>query len=171
MSLDERSPKRQRLNSYSPVPSPDRKASPTEQSQQTLGFPETPPPSVHMSPSWTVQSLPTPVTHEQHQVANGLSSFPTPPNTAGFAGHNAGMDRNVESESEVASVQETPSTDVVESFQKGDEDAEMHDREEGEVEFAQHRRTDHERNSGVVNVNLFKLIAERKSRLNIRELV
>nr|POE47589.1 mediator of rna polymerase ii transcription subunit 19 [Quercus suber] len=157
MSLDERSPKRQRLNSYSPAPSPERKASLVEQCQHHLSFPQTPPPSVHMSPSWTAQSLTTSASHEQHQVANGGSSFPTPPNTAGFLSQNGMMDRNMENEHGGAS------QNITGSFQSDEGDVHMHELGAEEKGFAQHRRTDHERDFGVVTPKLYRLASESAS--------
>ncbi|KAK4547286.1 hypothetical protein LTR36_000941 [Oleoguttula mirabilis] len=149
MSPDgERSPKRQRLGSYSPASPPIA---------ETKGFvhpPQTPPPSVHMSPSWQSQAQ----TAEQ-QSGPGSVTFPTPPSTAGFPGQQRSFGG---AEDGAESGQHTP---VLESepTKNGDTDAEMQDggddgpvdvagssvegdvNMEGAAADAEHRRTDHER--------------------------
>lgn len=114
MSFDgERSPKRQRLESYSPASPPviaDTKAFVPQQ-------PQTPPPSVRMSPSWQAQTQTT-------EARSGPSSvtFPTPPSTAGFV---SGQQKSSVGGAEGAgSEQHTPS----EQPRDGDGDAEMSDR-------------------------------------------
>lgn len=133
----ERSPKRQRLESYSPA-SPPLNA-------DTKAFipPNTPPPSVRMSPSWQAQSA-------QNQNQQGASgTFPTPPSTSGFHSHAAG--RGAGSEGGGDSGRQTPLTDAESEQRKdSDGDAEMTDRlegSEGDVSMAdaEHRDTNHER--------------------------
>lgn len=140
-SDDERSPKRQR-RSYSPAsPAPP-------ETKAFVHQPHTPPPSVHMSPSWQAQTS----SHQQ----GGSVTFPTPPSTAGFQSQQRGFG----SEGGAESGQHTPAP---ESEQRRDNegDAEMVDRQasgesEGDVsmasavtaEDAEHRRTDHERQAG-----------------------
>lgn len=140
MSSGERSPKRQRLEgSYSPA-SP----LPTFDTKPFIP-PQTPPPSVRMSPSWTAQSL---TTGQQQQAGNGNGgngsgmTFPTPPSTSGIQSHMTGH-------SGTDSARQTPARDDDVEMRgddghgrrDGDGDAEMTD---GPVE-AEHRRTDHER--------------------------
>ncbi|KAK3068995.1 hypothetical protein LTR53_013017 [Teratosphaeriaceae sp. CCFEE 6253] len=112
MSTDgERSPKRQR-RSYSP-PSPDTKPFVSHQ-------PQTPPPSVHMSPSWQGLSQ-TSTLQQQHN--SGSVPFPTPPSTSGVFGavRGAGSDGGESGQHTPAHVdEETQAID-------GDGDAEMAD--------------------------------------------
>ncbi|TKA74695.1 hypothetical protein B0A55_05088 [Friedmanniomyces simplex] len=144
MSSDgERSPKRQR-RSYSP-PSPA-----LPETKPFVHQPQTPPPSVHMSPSWQAQ------TSTLQQV--GSVPFPTPPSTTGCFSQQrgAGSDGG-------ESGQHTPAT-AGEDRQDEEGDAEMPDVQhngegegEGDVSMvsapaveadAEHRRTDHERQEG-----------------------
>lgn len=159
MSLDERSPKRQRLSSYSPAQSPEPKASSSELPHQGHSFPQTPPPSVHMSPSWAIQNLPT---------SACLGSFPTPPSTAGLQGPHVMAERTGGSEGDALSVIQTPAAEDEGEFKRdGDGDAEMQEGTEGGN--VEHRRTDHERHtilSPSLPVSavpkLYKLLSERK---------
>ncbi|CAK3995634.1 Mediator of RNA polymerase II transcription subunit 19 [Lecanosticta acicola] len=135
----ERSPKRQRLNDpyspASPLPTADTKAS--------FVSPQTPPPSVRMSPTWTAPS-----NSNQQQPTSG-SHFPTPPSTAGYQGHMAG--RGASSDAGGESGRQTPMTEDGSEMRKdGDGDAEMADRQGRVAKVvtmvdAEHRRTDHER--------------------------
>ncbi|KXT04319.1 hypothetical protein AC578_7979 [Pseudocercospora eumusae] len=135
-SDSERSPKRQRLNSYSPAstgcPSPKRQR--TEQP-----FIQTPPPSVRMSPSWQSQS-------QQILHHSGGSNFPSPPSTAGY--------QNRMAEGGGDSGRQTPaSQDDSELRRDVDGDAVMRDQREGtdaDIHMAdpEHRRSDHERLGG-----------------------
>lgn len=149
MSSGERSPKRQRLEgSYSP-------ASPLP-IFDTKPFipPQTPPPSVRMSPSWTAQSL----TAGQQQTGSSSgggsgsgSTFPTPPSTSGTHSHLSGHGGT-------DSARQTPAGDDDVEMQRGDgkrrrdgsgdDDGDV----DGDVQMAdrlavdaEHRRTDHER--------------------------
>lgn len=161
----ERSPKRQRLESYSPASpplNPDTKA---------FVPPNTPPPSVRMSPSWQSQSAQN--THQQ----GGSGTFPTPPSTSGFHGHAAG--RGAGSETGGDSGRQTPVTDADGEVRKdSDGDAEMMDRQDGGegvglVGDAEHRKTNHERladadatsSSALGAQPLYKLSTTRKYRL------
>ena len=139
----ERSPKRQRLESYSP-------ASPRPTADPTKGFIpnySTPPPSVRMSPSWTAQSQ----TMQQQQSAGG-SNFPSPPSTAGFQNRMSGRDGEASGDS----AHPTPaSQDDGEVRKDGDGDSEMVERQDGEsgsgstsAGGGEHRRSDHERQGG-----------------------
>jgi hypothetical protein len=143
MSVDERSPKRQR-RSYSP-PSPAAKLSFVAEHPQ----PHTPPPSVHMSPSWNSQTS---------SLQNGGVTFPTPPSTSGYQGHMTG--RGPSSDGGVESGKGTP-TDGGEVRKDGDGDVSM----VGEVD-AENRRSNHERSSdatpAVALPGLFKLFTKRK---------
>ncbi|KAK4506583.1 hypothetical protein PRZ48_000315 [Zasmidium cellare] len=128
----ERSPKRQRLESYSPASPP--------LNPDTKAFipPNTPPPSVRMSPSWQAQS-----SQNNHHQGNS-TTFPTPPSTSGFHGHSAG--RGAGSEAGGESGRQTPVTDADgEARKDSDGDMEMADRHDGGDRDAEHRRTDHER--------------------------
>ncbi|KJX95417.1 hypothetical protein TI39_contig4114g00003 [Zymoseptoria brevis] len=134
----ERSPKRQRLESYSPA-SPQ----PTVDTRHFVP-PQTPPPSVRMSPSWTAQTLPA-----QPTGSGTSTTFPTPPSTAGYLGHMAG--RGAGSEGGGESGHQTPAgEDEGYARRDHDGDAEMTDRPESGNDGvssvdAEHRRTDHER--------------------------
>lgn len=124
MSFDERSPKRQR-RSYSPPSPPETK--PVFVAQH----PHTPPPSVHMSPSWNAQT-----SSLQH---GGSVTFPTPPSTAGYHGQMSG--KGPTSEGGVESVSSTPVDSGNIGRKDGDGDADI-----AAVEAKPgHRRTDHER--------------------------
>ncbi|KAK3686987.1 hypothetical protein LTR37_019289 [Vermiconidia calcicola] len=144
-SSEERSPKRQR-RSYSP-------ASPPAETQTKAGIvqqPQTPPPSVRMSPSWTSQP--------QQGSRNG--GVPTPPSTAGF--QSQVMVRGASSEGGgVDSEMQTSNGGSVKRSEDGDGDEEMRDTPrggdvegdmDGDVsmaeEDAEHRRSDHEREEG-----------------------
>lgn len=157
--MAERSPKRQR-RSYSASPPPalsDSKASGQP--------PQTPPPSVHMSPSWNSQSIPT----------TGSATFPTP-QSQHTMGDN-GSDRGTESE------HQTPMADhesVPPQRKGGDEDEEMQEAHNTEhqpglttaEEDTEHRRTDHERQGASSDVltnhprppvpRLYTMAAQRK---------
>lgn len=144
MSVDERSPKRQR-RSYSP-PSP----APAAKSAFVAQHPHTPPPSVHMSPTWNAQSS---------SLQQGGVTFPTPPSTSGYQGHMTG--RGSSSEGGIESGKGTPMESGEMHNRDGDGDVNMG----GEVD-AEHRRSDHERNgegaTPVVLPGLFKLPTKRK---------
>ncbi|KAK3651207.1 hypothetical protein LTR56_002065 [Elasticomyces elasticus] len=150
----ERSPKRQR-RSYSP-PSP---ALP-----ETKGFvhhvPQTPPPSVHMSPSWQAQT-------STLQQVNSVP-FPTPPSTTGLFSQQRGAGSEGGE-----SGQHTPAT-IGEEHREEDRDTEMvdvqksgHGEGEGDVSMvsapaaevdAEHRRTDHERHGDLPNAGLAEML-------------
>lgn len=144
MSVDERSPKRQR-RSYSP-PSPAAKLAFVAEHPQ----PHTPPPSVHMSPTWNAQT-------SSLQNGGGVT-FPTPPSTSGYQGHMTG--RGPSSDGGVESGKGTP-TDAGEARKDGDGDVNMG----GEVD-AENRRSNHERSSDATPAaalpGLFKLPSKRK---------
>ncbi|EMD00955.1 hypothetical protein BAUCODRAFT_42577, partial [Baudoinia panamericana UAMH 10762] len=138
---DERSPKRQRrsFSPPSPIPADDTKAA-------FVQPPQTPPASVHMSPSWQ-SSL-------SQQVGGG--SFPTPPSTAGFqsqqrvGGSESGEPTPVPEEEQVREaygVADTP--DKQDELQRephlGKRKREADDDDEENTAGAKHRRTDHER--------------------------
>ena len=138
MSSDERSPKRQRLSSYSPASTPtETKSTPFVQ------HPNTPPPSVHMSPSW--QSQPLPGLGMAGNGSVGGVNFPTPPSPAGGY-QSQSVAQSVGSEG--GSARQTPAAE-----------GERHDMQMGEggagggngdgdvsmVEDDEHRRSDHER--------------------------
>lgn len=143
MSSDgERSPKRQRLDSYSP-------ASPPPVPSDTKAFlpPHTPPPSVRMSPSWQSQQ-------QQQQQSVTTGAFPTPPSTSGFHGTAAGHGSDPEAHERRLSNPQSPSSDTEKNQAhdgERDEDAEMTDLRQASVSAdvamadAGHRRTDHER--------------------------
>jgi len=148
MSSGERSPKRQRLEGYSP-------ASPLP-TFDTKSFipPQTPPPSVRMSPSWTTQSLTAGQQQQQQQTGNASSTggggggtsgttFPTPPSTSGLHSHMTGYGGT-------DSARQTPLGDD-EMDVRRDDDNRRQDRD-GDAEMTgvqavdtEHRRTDHER--------------------------
>jgi len=171
MSSDgERSPKRQR-RSYSP-PSPA-----LPETKPFVHQPETPPPSVHMSPSWQTQ------TSTLQQV--GGAPFPTPPSTTGFFSQHRGAGSEGGE-----SGQQTPAT-AYEGHRDDEGDAEMADAQQsGEAEDdvsmlsapaaeadSGHRRTDHDRQESTVNDSsltdalppppprLYKLRSKRKCTL------
>ncbi|CAK1355923.1 Mediator of RNA polymerase II transcription subunit 19 [Cercospora beticola] len=130
----ERSPKRQRLDSYSPA-SPRPTAEPTKTFVPNYS---TPPPSVRMSPSWTAQSQ----TSQQLQHQPGGSNFPSPPSTAGFQNRMANRDSE-----HGGSGHHTPASQDDGDIRKdGDGDSEMTDRRENPGDG--HRRSDHERQRG-----------------------
>jgi hypothetical protein len=143
MSVDERSPKRQR-RSFSP-PSPAAKLA-----FVAAEHPHTPPPSVHMSPTWNAQS-------SSLQNGGGVT-FPTPPSTSGYHGHMTG--RGPSSDGGVESGTGTP-TDAGEVRKDGDGDVNM-----GSDGNAEHRRSDHERSSDATPAaalpGLYKLLTKRK---------
>jgi hypothetical protein len=145
MSDGERSPKRPRLEGYSPASPPL-----TLETKPFVAQPQTPPPSVHMSPSWQAQSLAT----EQRTSSGGPGSvtFPTPPSTSSFP---VGPGRTLSGEEGAESASHTPTADAEQRRDgdgDGDGDAEMGDGSEAVAEAgrtsedAEHRRTDHERN-------------------------
>lgn len=144
----ERSPKRQR-RSYSP-PSPETKPAFVSHN------PHTPPPSVHMSPSWNAQTS----TLQQ----SGTVTFPTPPSTAGFHSHPTGRTSGSEG---LDSGKGTPVESSDMSKRDVDGDVTM-----GGQADAEHRRTDHERQAKDAGTGanaqpalpLFKLLNKRKYR-------
>lgn len=144
MFVDERSPKRQR-RSYSP-PSP-----PTSKPAFVAQQPHTPPPSVHMSPTWNAH------TSSLHQ--GGGVAFPTPPGTSGYQGHMTG--REPSSEGGVESAKSTPVDSAGMARKDGDGDVSM----AGDAD-AENRRTDHDRSMNtppaVALPGLFKLPTKRK---------
>lgn len=159
MSSDERSPKRQRLSSYSPA------STPTETKPDTTPFvqhPNTPPPSVHMSPSWPSQPLPG--------LSGGGVNFPTPPSpAAGYQSQGHSMAQSVGSEG--GSARQTPAAEGERP------DVEMREEKAGggdgsgdvRMEDGEHRRSDHERTEGEdavaplpSAVGLLKVPSERK---------
>lgn len=144
MSVDERSPKRQR-RSYSP-PSP-----PASKPAFVAQHPHTPPPSVHMSPTWNAQS-------SSLQQGGGVT-FPTPPSTSGYHGHTTG--RGPSSEAGVESGKGTPTESGEMARRDGDGDVSM-----GGDAQAEHRRSDHDRSENstpaVKLPGLFKLPTQRK---------
>ena len=142
MSVDERSPKRQR-RSFSP-PSPAAKLA-----FVAAEHPHTPPPSVHMSPTWNAQS-------SSLQNGGGVT-FPTPPSTSGYHGHMTG--RGPSSDGGVESGTGTP-TEAAEARKDGDGDVNM-----GSEGSAERRRSDHERSSNATPpaaLPLYKLVTKRK---------
>ena len=144
MSGEGRSPKRQRLGSYSP-------ASPPIVPDPKHAQPHTPPPSVRMSPSWS----------QQGQTLPGLGmQDPTPPNTATTQSFQSQALSNGGS-SVPESEQETQMSVTVVG------DAEMRDHGDGEgndvkMDDADNRRTDHERKDEAVGGVLYKLSTDRK---------
>ena len=169
---DERSPKRQR-RSYSP-------ASPPEATQEQKSFvrqPQTPPPSVHMSPSWQSQQLPGLI-----YAGNGPVTFPTPPSTAGLQSQILGIGTSSEGRGGIDSGDETPAheSEVLGSTRgEGERDVHMSEPqpvlEEGDVLMtddgtdAEHRRSNHERQEVEDTASvlsgarvLYKLQTERK---------
>ena len=149
MSGEERSPKRQRLDSYSPA-SPPIAADPKQHSEHAQ--PHTPPPSVRMSPSWS----------QQGQTLPGLGS---PPNTASSQSFQSqALSNGGSSMAEGEQQTQTPATIV--------EDAEMRDAggsegqgvsvEDAESRPTDHERTDHERKDEAGRGVLYKLSTERK---------
>jgi len=125
MSVDERSPKRQR-RSYSPDSPPETK--PVFVAQH----PHTPPPSVHsqsMSPAWQAQS----------SSSQQGATFPTPPSISGYHSQMTGKTSN--SEEGVDSVTGTPMNSTEHTAKDGDGDVDMG----GSEPDAAYRRTDHER--------------------------
>lgn len=142
MSSDERSPKRQRLSSYSPASTPtETKSTPFVQ------HPNTPPPSVHMSPSWNSQSLPgLGMVGTGGNGSGGGVNFPTPPSpAAGY--HSQSVAQSMGSEG--GSARQTPAAEAerqdvdMAEGETGDGDGDVSMAEDGE-----HRRTDHERTEG-----------------------
>lgn len=148
MSAEERSPKRQR-RSYSP-PSP-----PTSKPAFVAQHPHTPPPSVHMSPTWNAQT-------SSLQQGGGVT-FPTPPGTSGHQGHMTG--RAPSSEDVTESGKGTPSGEVETMKRDGEGDVSM-----GDETDAEQRRSDHERSTAVTQAvplpGLFKLPTQRKFHLH-----
>lgn len=134
MSSDERSPKRQRLSSYSPASTPtDTKTTPGVFVQH----PQTPPPSVHMSPSWhSTQQLPGLGMAGGSNPSGGVN-FPTPPSPA--------QGQSV-TQSEGGSAQQTP------AGESERQDAEMGDVSMADGDDSGHRRTDHEREGAEAEV-------------------
>lgn len=142
MSVDDRSPKRQR-RSFSP-PSPAAKTS------FVAEHPHTPPPSVHMSPTWNAQT-------SSLQSGGGVT-FPTPPSTSGYQGHMTG--RGPSSDEGAESGKGTP-IETGEVRKDGDGDVNMG----GELN-ADRRPSNHERSSHATPASalpgLFKLVTKRK---------
>ncbi|KAF2214778.1 hypothetical protein CERZMDRAFT_82700 [Cercospora zeae-maydis SCOH1-5] len=130
----ERSPKRQRLDSYSPA-SPRPTVEPTKTFVPNYS---TPPPSVRMSPSWNAQSQ---TSQQLHHQPGGIN-FPSPPSTAGFQTRMANRD----SEHSDSGHQTPASQDDGDVRKDGDGDLEMTDRREHGGDG--HRRSDHERHGG-----------------------
>ncbi|RMX96566.1 hypothetical protein D0868_11110 [Hortaea werneckii] len=174
----ERSPKRQRLNSYSPA-SPNSHLSSAPPTTKTGGAPpppnsfvhqpQTPPPSVRMSPSWNSQhSAPSQSDLPSQQTSSGVSgesgggggaggrsstssggpgsvTFPTPPSTVGL-GTASGVPRSVDGDARgMESEGGTPSFSR-ESMGggNGNDDVEMEGTREDEG-TSQYRPTDHDR--------------------------
>lgn len=132
----ERSPKRQRFNSYSP-------ASPAPPESSAFVNPQTPPPSVRMSPSWHSQ---TSASHKRtcDQSNSDDASIPTPPSTAGLlgqAGFRGSMGEAGE-ENLAAGVAHEGRAVSGGLTTGGMEDTAMADAPSVDAE---HRRTDHER--------------------------
>ena len=135
MSSDgERSPKRQRLESYSPA------SPPVPETKAFVHQPHTPPPSVRMSPSCQSQHS----TFEQKRSGPSSGAILTPPSTAGLNG----QQRSFGGEEGAEGGSHTPDR------KDGEGDTEMQDTQddgagEGDVSMvsadAEHRRTDHER--------------------------
>ncbi|KAI7220735.1 hypothetical protein KC333_g2133 [Hortaea werneckii] len=173
----ERSPKRQRLNCYSPA-SPNSHLSSAPATTKTGGAPpppnsfvhqpQTPPPSVRMSPSWNSQhSVPSQSEPPSQQTSSGISgesgggaagersssssggpgsvTFPTPPSTVGL-GTASGVPRSVDGDARgMESEGGTPSFSR-ESMGggNGNDDVEMEGTKEEEG-TSQYRPTDHDR--------------------------
>jgi hypothetical protein len=144
MSVDERSPKRQR-RSFSP-PSPAAKFAFVADHTH----PHTPPPSVHMSPTWNAQT-------SSLQNGGGVT-FPTPPSTSSYQGHMNG--RELSSDGGRESGKGTP-TGTEELRKDGDGDVNM----AGEA-GTESKRSEHERCSDATPTaplpGLFKLLTKRK---------
>jgi len=192
-SNSERSPKRQR-QSYSPAsPAADTKTL----SSAFVQPPQTPPPSVRMSPSW----------QSQQAQANGAAStsgsvtFPTPPSTAGFPSQAAALSvmGDTREGGEDHSRRQTPDHEG-ENEKKRKRDMEIgedegrtpYKRHHGEGEHKQqdelvdagYRRTDHERHVGAEEdgdskaqheqgpaapaPKIYKLCADRKFTVSVR---
>jgi hypothetical protein len=148
MSGEGRSPKRQRLDSYSPA-SPPIIADPLKHSENSQ--PQTPPPSVRMSPSWSQPGQMLPGLGMQGQTspnAGATQSFQSQPLSNGGSST---------AEGEQQTQTETPATTVG--------DAEMRD-SGGDTQMtdADNRRTDHERKEGSGGGVLYKVFTERKYR-------
>ncbi|RMY28628.1 hypothetical protein D0865_15716, partial [Hortaea werneckii] len=173
----ERSPKRQRLNSYSPA-SPNSHLSSAPPATKTGGAPpppnsfvhqpQTPPPSVRMSPSWNSQHpAPSQSDLPSQQTSSGVSgesggggaggrsstssggpgsvTFPTPPSTVGL-GTASGAPRSLDGDARgMESEGETPSFSRESMVGgNGNDDVEMEGTKEDEG-TSQYRPTDHER--------------------------
>lgn len=157
MSGEERSPKRQRRDPYSPE-SPGIAAAAAAPNQSENAQPQTPPPSVRMSPSWSQQG---------QQTLPGLGmQGQTSPN----AGTGTGTSQSFQSqalsnggsgagEGEQQTQTQTPATTVgdAETRDSGG-DTQMTDASAD----ADNRRTDHERKEGCGSGVLYKLFTERK---------
>jgi hypothetical protein len=136
----ERSPKRQRFNSYSP-------ASPAPPDTTAFVNPQTPPPSVRMSPSWQSQNSASHKRTYDQSIADD-ASIPTPPSTAGLLGQ-AGFraiasDGGEDPESQNSATGQAPENRNDHRAVKamGSEDTAMSDAPSVDAE---NRRTDHER--------------------------
>jgi hypothetical protein len=132
----ERSPKRQRFNSYSP-------ASPAPPESSAFVNPQTPPPSVRMSPSWQSQTSASHKRTYDQSIADD-ASIPTPPSTAGLLGQ-AGFRSNMGEAGEenlAAAVAHDGRAVSVGVTMIRSEDTAMVDAPSVDAE---HRRTDHER--------------------------
>jgi len=159
----ERSPKRQRLDSYSPAsppPAPETKA---------FVQPQTPPPSVHMSPSWQSQ---TSAADRRSTSRPGSVASPTPLSTAGLVGgqRGSGVEEGAESMSHTPRTEAEARRDVEVGAQMTDGGTRAAGSDMS-MEDAEHRRSDHERggreNAGVVQdlppaPRLYKLRTERE---------
>ncbi|KAK5132932.1 hypothetical protein LTR08_008380 [Meristemomyces frigidus] len=141
----ERSPKRQRLESYSPA------SPPVPETKPFVHQPHTPPPSVHMSPEWQSQAL----TAEQ-RGGPGSVTLPTPPSTAGFLS----QQKPFSGDEAAKHAQQTLASES--GHKDGDGDAEMVNGDGSGATVAvnddvsmtgmaaadaEHRRTDHERHA------------------------
>lgn len=141
MSSDERSPKRQR-GSYSPA-SPTYQISGLETTPFVNPFvnqtPQTPPPSVRMSPSWDTQQLPSQAAH---------TTFPTPPSTAGLLSQMRESFGSTDAENMNIPAHHTPAQ---ETEHKVDSDGDIQMEQTGNTELGhtaadiEHRRSDHDR--------------------------
>ena len=146
MSGEGRSPKRQRLDSYSPA-SPPITADPLKHSESSQ--PQTPPPSVRMSPSWS----------QPGQMLPGLGmqghTSPNAATTHSFQSQPLSNGGSSAAEGEQQTQIETPATTVG--------DAEMrHSGGDTQMTDADNRRTDHERKGGSGGGVLYKVFTERK---------
>ncbi|KAF2717755.1 Rox3-domain-containing protein, partial [Polychaeton citri CBS 116435] len=104
MSSEERSPKRQRI-SYNTPRSPSQESEGVKsythvQTNQEDHIPHTPPPSVHMSPSWQAQQA------QSNSSEHSQAPLPSPPSTAGL--HSQGTQRQESSDTGNNSGTHTP---------------------------------------------------------------